>query len=83
MTTTQTAEQIIAALEAEQIDTVRRDVLNHDAAAMLRSQAAEIERLRRARNLYEAALLAQNQQGAIGEVFELWNAARAALEKQV
>lgn len=36
------AERIAQELDKEQIDTVRRDVLNHDAAALLRSQAAEI-----------------------------------------
>jgi len=42
------AERIAQELDKEQIDTVRRDVLNHDAATLLRSQAAEIERLQAA-----------------------------------
>jgi hypothetical protein len=40
------AEQLAQALNKEQLDTVRRDVLNHDAASLLRSQAAEIEALK-------------------------------------
>ena len=40
------AERIAQELDKEQVDTVRRDVLNHDAATLLRQQAAEIERLR-------------------------------------
>ena len=78
--TTQTAEQLAEILAGYDDGAVWN--CSEAAAAMLRSQAVEIERLCRARNLYEAALLAQNQQGAIGEVFELWNAARAALEQK-
>jgi len=44
------AERLAQGLDKEQIDTVRRDMLNHEAAALLRSQAAEIERLREALN---------------------------------
>jgi len=40
------AERLAQGLDKEQIDTVRRDMLNHEAASLLRAQAAEIERLK-------------------------------------
>ncbi len=42
--------------------------------------AACSETMRLSRAPQPTELLAQNQQGAIGDVFELWNAARAALK---
>ena len=44
------AERLAQGLDKEQIDTVRRDMLNHEAASLLRAQAAEIERLKVAMN---------------------------------
>jgi len=48
MTTKDEAERIATDLDAEMFDTVLRGVLNHNAAALIRSQAQEIEQLRAA-----------------------------------
>jgi hypothetical protein len=66
---------------ADTLDHVPSTV-GHEAAAELRRLDAENKRLLRARNLYEAALLAGYPKGASGDVFELWNSARAALGEQ-
>lgn len=38
------AQELAAQLDKEQIDTVRRDVMNHEAAALLRTQDALLRR---------------------------------------
>jgi hypothetical protein len=72
-----TPEQLAIALEGEQRPWLPE---RKEAAALIRSLAAENAALRKARDSYEQALLAAFPFGSKGEVFESWNAARAAMK---
>lgn len=65
---------------ADKMTTIGSTYVPEDVAACLRRQHAENEALLEANRLLDAALLKSWPNGCnSGEVFDLWNAARAAI----